>query len=537
MRRRIVTAVGLCALVLAACGGDGGIESVVTEPPDTATDGSVADTAPDDTIPTTGGPQEGFDQVQPAVIQIIANGTIRDPEVGQVSNAGSGSGFIISPDGIAVTNNHVVTGAATLEVYIGGELDRSFNATVLGVSECNDLAVIDIAEDAPLPYLTWSDEEIAAGLEVYAAGYPLGDPEFTLTRGIVAKAEASGDVPWASIDSTIEHDAAIQPGNSGGPLVDANGHVVGVNYAVGAAVSTAQFFAIRRDLAEPVVDKLKNGDFESLGINGTAIADDESGLAGVWVSGVAAGSPASDTGVLPGDIVTSLNGLPIAADGTYADYCDVLRTAGSGKPIGIEVLRFDTQEVLRGEINGDKPLEPAFSIADAVEEETDPGTGTGTGGTAITGYQTLVDDTGAIQVDVPVEWADVRTAPFVLDDGTQLPFIEASTSIAEFEASYNVPGLFFTRYEGSGVPADELLATFAPSAGECTDGGISDYSDSVFTGRYQIWENCAGTTAIYVVVAAVPTGGAYTAILAVQITNDAELDALQQAFATFNVFG
>lgn len=534
MRLRMFTAVGLCALVLAACGGDGGLESVVSPPPSTeAGDDTVVDTSPEDTTPTTGGAQQGFDQVQPAVIQIIANGTIRDPEVGQVSNAGSGSGFIISPDGIAVTNNHVVTGAATLEVYVGGDLDRSYNATVLGVSECNDLAVIDIAEDQPLPYLQWSDEAIAAGLEVYAAGYPLGDPEFTLTRGIVAKAEAAGDVPWASIDSTIEHDAAIQPGNSGGPLVDANGHVVGVNYAVSSAVSTAQFFAIRRDLAEPVVEKLMDGDFESLGINGTAIADEESGLAGVWVSGVAAGSPASETGLLPGDIVTSLNGLPIATDGTYADYCDVLRTAGPGKPIGIEVLRFDTQEVLRGEINGGKPLEPAFSIADAVEEEADPGTGTG--GTAISGYQTIVDDTGAIQVDVPVEWSDVRTAPFTLDDGTQLPFIEASTSIADFESTYNVPGLFFTRYEGSGVSADELLATFAPS--ECTDGGISDYDDSVFVGRYQIWENCAGTQTIYVVVAAVPTGGAYTAILAVQITNDAELEALQQAFSTFNVLG
>ena len=93
----------------------------------------------------------------------------------------------------------------------------------------------------------WHDDAIEAGLDVYAAGYPLGDPEFTLTRGIVAKAEAGGDLTGtSSIDHTIEHDANIQPGNSGGPLVDAEGKVVAVNYAGGAsATTTAQFYAHR----------------------------------------------------------------------------------------------------------------------------------------------------------------------------------------------------------------------------------------------------------------------------------------------------
>ena len=81
-----------------------------------------------------------YDDVQPAVVQIVAQGTFRDPEVGFADGSGLGSGFIISPDGLAVTNNHVVAGAATLEVYVGGELDESYNATILGVSECNDLA-------------------------------------------------------------------------------------------------------------------------------------------------------------------------------------------------------------------------------------------------------------------------------------------------------------------------------------------------------------------------------------------------------------
>ena len=205
-----------------------------------ATDGGAAD---------DGGPATGitaYGDVQPAVVQIVAQGTFRDPEVGFADGSGLGSGFIISPDGLAVTNNHVVAGAATLEVYVGGELDESYNATVLGVSECNDLASSTSTTPDELPYLEWYDGEIKAGLDVYAAGYPLGDPEFTLTRGIVAKAKAGGDLTGtSSIDHTVEHDANIQPGNSGGPLVDAEGKVVAVNYAGGGqATTTAQFYAI-----------------------------------------------------------------------------------------------------------------------------------------------------------------------------------------------------------------------------------------------------------------------------------------------------
>ncbi len=291
-----------------------------------------------------------YDGVQPAVVQIVAQGTFRDPEVGFADGSGMGSGFIISPDGLAVTNNHVVAGAATLEVYIGGELDESYNATILGVSECNDLALIDIDGPDDLPHLEWFDGDIAAGLDVYAAGYPLGDPEFTLTRGIIAKAEAGGDLTGtSSIDHTVEHDANIQPGNSGGPLVGADGKVVAVNYAGGASVTTtAQFYGIAADLARPVVEKLQNGDFESLGINGWAVYDEALGIAGIWVAGVAPGSPAAQAEIAPGDIVTSMNGLPVGTDGTFKDYCDVIRTAGEGAPISVEVLRFDTSEVLQG---------------------------------------------------------------------------------------------------------------------------------------------------------------------------------------------
>ena len=105
----------------------------------------------------------------------------------------------------------------------------------------------------------------------------------------MSKVEAPGDLTGtSSIDHTLEHDASIQPGNSGGPLVDAAGKVVAVNYAGGAmATTTEQFWAIAADLAEPVVEELKTGDFESLGINGWAVYDEAMDIAGIWVAGVA----------------------------------------------------------------------------------------------------------------------------------------------------------------------------------------------------------------------------------------------------------
>jgi serine protease Do len=516
---RRIAAVAITAslgLTAAACGGgdDGGGATVDTQASSASASGAVS----------------SVDQVQGAAVQIVAEGSIRDPEVGYSTNAGSGSGFFISPDGIAVTNNHVVTGAGKLEVYIGGETGDSYNAEILGVSECNDLAVIKVDVDEPVPFLAWYDGDITPGLDVYAAGFPLGDPEFTLTRGIVAKAEADGDITGtSSIDYTIEHDAAIQPGNSGGPLVADDGRVVGVNYAGGApATTTEQFFAIAAPLAEDVVSQLEQGDVESIGINGWAVYDESAGISGIWVAGVAAGSPAAEADLLPGDIITSLNGVPMGEDGTFADYCDVLRTAGD-RPMAVEVLRYDTEEVLRGEINGTEPLELAYSFAREIEQQSGL-----SGGEAYTDYVTVTDATGELTVQVPAEWSDTDTAPKPV--GTeQAPYIGASTNLAQYQSTYNVPGMEFIAVNVAISPA-EGLATFAPAAGECTDGGITDYSDARFTGQYQVWEQCGGVGAAYIVLVASSTDfPGRTFVVAVQATTEADLEVIDQIFATFNV--
>ena len=290
------------------------------------------------------------DAVSSATIQIEAQGTFVDPEFGLLVNAaGRGTGFIIDPSGIAVTNNHVVAGSALLKVWVGGE-STPRNAKVLGLSECSDLAVIDIEGDG-YPYLGWYDGSVKTGLEVYAAGYPLGEPEFNLTKGIVSKENADGETNWASVDHVLGHDATINPGNSGGPLIDANGKVVGVNYSSRDAAN--QYFAIGGDIAQPIIEELKSGkNVDSIGVNGTAVISEDGSLSGIWVSSVKSGTAADKAGLQPGDIIYQLEGLVLATDGTMKDYCDVIRSHGSSDTLSMTVIRYSTSELLEGQLNG-----------------------------------------------------------------------------------------------------------------------------------------------------------------------------------------
>ncbi len=290
------------------------------------------------------------DEVKNATIQIEAQGTFVDPEFGlQVNSAGRGSGFIIDPSGIAVTNNHVVAGAALVKVWVGGE-STPRNARVLGLSECSDLAVIQI-EGGPYSFLNWYSGTPKTGLEVYAAGYPLGEPEFNLTKGIISKESASGETDWASIDHVLGHDATINPGNSGGPLVTTNGEVVGVNYS--SRQTASQYFAIGAEVALPVIDELKTGkDVNSIGVNGIAVLSEDGSLSGIWVASVKSGSPADKAGIQPGDIIYQLEGLVLATDGTMKDYCDVIRSHNSSDAMSLTVIRYSTGELLEGQLNG-----------------------------------------------------------------------------------------------------------------------------------------------------------------------------------------
>ncbi len=332
-----------------ACNFGAPSDTKATEPPTTGDPTSP----PEEPTKSTGSSSNSvnnLDKVRTATIQIESQGTFVDPQVGLVVNgAGRGSGFIIDPSGIAITNNHVVTGAALIKVWVGGETTPR-NAKILGVSECSDLAVIDIDGDG-YPYMDWYSGNISPGLEVYSAGYPLGEPEFTLTKGIISKERADGKSSWASLDYAIMHDSTINPGNSGGPLVTADGKVVGVNYM--SRPDANQYFAIDTKLAIPVIEKLQQSqDIESIGINGSAVSNDDGSLTGIWISSVKSGSPADAAGLQGGDILYQLEGLVLGTDGTMKDYCDILRSHKASDTLSVSVIRFASGELLEGQLNG-----------------------------------------------------------------------------------------------------------------------------------------------------------------------------------------
>ena len=470
--------------------------------------------------------------VKSAVVQIEAEGTFIDPEVGlQLNAAGRGSGFIIDPEGIAVTNNHVATGAAFLKVWVGGESEPR-NAKILGVSECSDLAVIDIDGDG-YPYLEWYDGSITPGLEVYAAGFPLGDPEFTLTRGIVSKERAGGESDWASVDYVIEHDARLNPGNSGGPLVTEDGQVVGVNYAGNDA---EQSFAIGRNEAQGVIEELRAGqDVTSIGINGQVV-DAGDGTTGIWVASVKSGSPADQAGIKAGDIITHLEGLLLGTDGTMADYCDILRSHNPDDVLGVTVLRYATQEVLEGQLNG-RELETTFSFAQELQDDVeDQGSAASA---SYSGYMGVEDDTGAIYMEVPYEWSDVRGDLFTDNDGSPMgASITAAADLDAFGSAFDVPGVLFiaSRQLAQNYNEETLLNEVALDTSCASFEGRYDYDDGLYTGYYDLYTGC-GDGGVVVQVAAVPEDRSYIMLVSIQVMTDADLEAVDRIFASFIVQG
>jgi len=229
-----------------------------------------------------------------------------------------GSGFIVGADGTIVTNNHVVDGASSIKVTLddGTELP----AKLVGHDAKNDLAVLKIKADKPLPTVKWGDsDKLMTGDQVLAIGNPFGIGT-TVTAGIVS---ARGrDLHSGPFDDFIQIDAPINHGNSGGPLVDVNGNVIGINTAIyspnGGSVGVG--FAIPSDQAEKVVAKLmKGGDIEYgyLGVQIQPVTPDVAsaiGLdhpAGALVSQVTDGSPAAKAGIETGDVITGFGGQEI----------------------------------------------------------------------------------------------------------------------------------------------------------------------------------------------------------------------------------
>jgi serine protease Do len=528
----------LIFIFIAGCGGGAAPTNTAapthttapTEPPATATTEPTA--APTDTpepSPTPSKAITSLDGVKRATIYIVSEGTFVDPQEGSMSFAGQGSGFIIDESGLAVTNNHVVTGAALIKVRIGGE-GPELNARILGVSECSDLAVIDIQGDG-YEYLEWFDGPITTGLDIYVAGFPLGDPEFTLTRGIVAKEKADGETNWASVDHVIQHDASTNPGNSGGPVVTADGKVVAIHYA--GDPSVIQQFAIGRDEALGIIDRLSAGtDVDSIGVNGEAVVGTD--ISGIWVASVASGSAADNAGIKGGDLILSMENLDLATDGTMASYCDILRTHNPGDTLNVEVLRFDTQQVLAGQING-RPLVETASFAGGDESDSEGGE-PGHAEDISPGYVNYVsisDDSGAIVMDVPEEWNQVEGGPWVDDDGT---ILGASLKASPGSGDDNPFVYFGAMALGPGEYDPVTFLDAIDFADQCSGyDGRDVYEDELYTGLYDLYTDCGASGAMLYVVVAAPEDESFLTLVMVHAVTDADREAAQRVFDSFAV--
>lgn len=281
---------------------------------------------------------------------------------------GNGSGFVVAADGLIVTNAHVVQGAKAIEVKLADR--REFPARVLGVDTLTDVAVLKIDAHG-LPTVPLGDpRQLRVGAWVLAIGSPFGF-ENSVTAGVVsAKGRAlpdDGAVPF------IQTDAAVNPGNSGGPLFNTRGEVVGMNSQIFSRSGGYEglSFAIPIDVVVRVKDQIVATGHATHARLGVAVQEvnqalaDSFGLdrpAGALVSGVEAGGPAARAGLKPGDVVRQLDGQAIAAAG---DLPALLGQFKPGDKVRLEVWRQGHRQELTAQL-GDRPQRDAAAApADA----------------------------------------------------------------------------------------------------------------------------------------------------------------------------
>jgi len=282
--------------------------------------GAAARSAPDSFAPLV-------KRVLPAVVNIAVTETVtgndmaaalppelRDTPLGRAFRRrfrnhheqmmGAGSGFIVDPSGVIVTNNHVVAHADKIVVSLVD--GRQLPARVLGTDALTDIAVIKIDAPGPLASVAWGNSrQMEVGDWILAAGNPFGLGG-SVTAGIVS---AEGrDLGSGPFDSFLQLDAPINPGNSGGPIFNMAGQVIGVSTAIvspsGGSVGIG--FAIPSETASDVVAKLLAHGSIARGWLGVSVEDVENG--GVVIAGVERNGPALRAGVRPGDVVLALNG-------------------------------------------------------------------------------------------------------------------------------------------------------------------------------------------------------------------------------------
>ncbi|MEO1488847.1 MAG: trypsin-like peptidase domain-containing protein, partial [Pseudomonadota bacterium] len=324
-------------------------------------------------VPRSGAPASFADlteQLQPAVVNIATRQRVevsRNPFAGtpfadlfnrrrggraqpETREAQSlGSGFIISADGFVVTNNHVVTpnNRATLEeITVTMPDGTEYEADLIGADAASDLAVLKIKSEETFPFVKFGDSsQTRVGEWVVAIGNPFGLGG-TVTSGIVS-AVYRNTGQGGAYDRYLQTDASINRGNSGGPLFDMRGNVIGINNAIfspsGGSVGIG--FAIPAEIAAPIVEQLKDGlEIERgfLGVGLAPVSDDIANSLGLpenrgeIIQNVQDDSAADLAGLLPGDIITSINGQEVTNDQTVIF---LIANLQPGDTAQIDVLR------------------------------------------------------------------------------------------------------------------------------------------------------------------------------------------------------
>ncbi len=252
-----------------------------------------------------------------------------------------GSGFVVSADGYIVTNNHVIDGADEIEIEFFNK--SRLKAKLVGTDPKTDIALLKVESPTPLPFVAFGDSDVMrVGDWVVAMGNPLGQG-FSVSAGIVS---ARGRELSGSYDDFLQTDAAINKGNSGGPLFNTDGEVIGVNTAIlsptGGSIGIG--FSMASNVVSKVVDQLKQYGETRRGWLGVRIQDvtpdvaEAMGLAassGALVTDVPDG-PAKDAGLMAGDVITMFNGHEVK------DVKDLTRTVADspiGEAVPVDILR------------------------------------------------------------------------------------------------------------------------------------------------------------------------------------------------------
>ena len=342
---------------------------------------NVTDSAEDeqDVVDGVLTPGQVYAQNVKAVVA-ISNQSLSTNLFGQVSEtASSGSGFIVSEDGYVVTNYHVVSGATTLKVITWDA--KEYTAKLVGGDSSNDLAVLKI-EGSDFPYVKMgSSESLVVGDRVAAIGNPLGELTSTLTVGYISATDRAVNTDGTYINM-LQTDAAINSGNSGGPLFNMQGEVIGITTAKYSGTSNSGAtiegigFAIPIDDVADMIRDLKEKGYVSGAYLGVLVQDVNAEAAemygfptGAYIVEVTEGSCAQKAGIQPKDIVVNIGGYDVKS---MSDLTRALRKLEPGEETTITVYRSGKQEHLEITLDAKPQSTETEQAPTAQQEATTP---------------------------------------------------------------------------------------------------------------------------------------------------------------------